>query len=451
MSRQMKDSGIEWIGEIPEKWELKRLKSQLVERKEKNEPVKTDFILSLGANYGIIPYSDKEGGGNKAKEDLTDYRLAYPGDIVMNSMNILSGSVGMSEYFGCVSPVYYMFYPRSEEVCTEYFYLIFQSKAFQRSLLGLGNGILIKESSNGNFNTVRMRIPVNKLNSLMLPIPSYSEQKRIATYLGQQCAYIDAVIEKTKASIEEYKKLKQAVITQAVTKGIRGDRPMKDSGIEWIGEIPADWDCRKLRSLCVTISKGTTPKDMSTDFSDIYRIRYIKSENIVNNVLEEKPLFTITSDVHEGELRRSQLSVQDILFVIAGASIGKVAIVKDSLLPANTNQATSFIRINKKYMYSQKYIWYVLQSSLMKEYITLFAVQSAQPNISMEDLGAFKINMPKDVNETKELVEYLDEKCSAIDILIEKKEQTLTEMESYRKSLIYEYVTGKKEVPQSCQ
>lgn len=290
-----------------------------------------------------------------------------------------------------------------------------------------------------------------KLMDFIVPWICAEEQSRIADYLDQQCAHIDAVIEKTKASIEEYKKLKQAVITQAVTKGICGDRPMKDSGIEWIGEIPADWDCRKLRSLCVTISKGTTPKDISTDFSDIYRIRFIKSENIVNNVLEEKPLFTITSDVHEGELRRSQLSVQDILFVIAGASIGKVAIVKDSILPANTNQATSFIRINKKYMYSQKYVWYVLQSRLIKEYIASFAVQSAQPNISMEDLGAFKINMPKDINETKELVEYLDEKCSAIDMLIEKKEQTLTEMESYKKSLIYEYVTGKKEVPQSCQ
>ena len=111
----MKDSGIEWIGDIPKVWKLKRLKALLVERKEKNDPVQTHFILSLGANYGVIPYSQKEGGGNKAKEDVSSYRLAYPGDIVMNSMNIISGSVGLSKYFGCVSPVYYMFYPSKQK------------------------------------------------------------------------------------------------------------------------------------------------------------------------------------------------------------------------------------------------------------------------------------------------------------------------------------------------
>ena len=109
--REMKDSDIEWIGKIPKDWDIKRLKALFGERKEKNDPVKTNFILSLGAAYGVVPYSEKEGGGNKAKEDLTDYRLAYPNDIVMNSMNILSGSVGLSNYFGCVSPVYYMLRP----------------------------------------------------------------------------------------------------------------------------------------------------------------------------------------------------------------------------------------------------------------------------------------------------------------------------------------------------
>ena len=142
--REMKDSDIEWIGKIPKDWDIKRLKALFGERKEKNDPVKTNFILSLGAAYGVVPYSEKEGGGNKAKEDLTDYRLAYPNDIVMNSMNIISGSVGISKYFGCVSPVYYMLYPRYENIDENFYCYLFQTKAFQRSLLGLGNGILIK-------------------------------------------------------------------------------------------------------------------------------------------------------------------------------------------------------------------------------------------------------------------------------------------------------------------
>lgn len=163
MAREMKNSCIEWIGEIPADWELRKLKVLFLERKEKNDPVQTDFILSLGASYGVVPYSEKEGGGNKAKEDLTDYRIAYPNDIVMNSMNIISGSVGISKYLGCISPVYYILYPRKNNVDASFYCLLFQTKSFQRSLLGLGNGILMKESSNGTFNTVRMRIPMEKL------------------------------------------------------------------------------------------------------------------------------------------------------------------------------------------------------------------------------------------------------------------------------------------------
>lgn len=444
MSRQMKDSGIEWIGEIPEKWELKRLKSQLVERKEKNEPVKTDFILSLGANYGIIPYSDKEGGGNKAKEDLTDYRLAYPGDIVMNSMNILSGSVGMSEYFGCVSPVYYMFYPRTEEVCTEYFYLIFQSKAFQRSLLGLGNGILIKESSNGNFNTVRMRISVNKLNSLMLPIPSYSEQKRIATYLGQQCVHIDAVIEKTKASIEEYKKLKQAVITQAVTKGIRGDRPMKDSGIEYIGFIPKEWKMCQVRHIGIPqngISKGAEYFGSGFPFvsyGDVYRnielpkqvsglIQSTVSEQELYSVKKGDIFFTRTSETIE-EVGFSSVCTEDIPYATFAGFVIRVRPVDDTLYEG----------FSKYYFRSSHHRFY-----LVKEMNLV-----TRASLGQSLLKGMPVLIPSK-EEQIEISNYLDEKCKCIDKVILKKEQSLTELEAYKKSLIYEYVTGKKEVPVS--
>ena len=109
--RQMKNSGIEWVGKIPNDWELIKIKYILQERIEKNSPIKTKNILSLTAHQGVIPIAEREGGGNKPKEDFSDYKLAYPGDIVMNSMNILSGSVGLSQYYGCVSPVYYMLRP----------------------------------------------------------------------------------------------------------------------------------------------------------------------------------------------------------------------------------------------------------------------------------------------------------------------------------------------------
>lgn len=165
--REMKASGISWLGELPSNWELRKIKYCLQERVEKNNPVRTTEILSLTAKQGVIPYDQKEGGGNKPKEDVSAYRLAYPGDIVMNSMNILSGSVGLSQYFGCVSPVYYMLRPWNAKEDVRYYNYIFQTTMFQRSLFGLGNGILIKESGNGKLNTIRMRIPMDKFGGLL--------------------------------------------------------------------------------------------------------------------------------------------------------------------------------------------------------------------------------------------------------------------------------------------
>lgn len=143
-NRVMKDSGIDWIGKIPQTWNIKKIKYSLKNRSENNAPIKSKNILSLTTKQGVIPLENKIGGGNKPKEDYSNYKLAYPNDIVLNSMNILSGAVGLSKYFGCVSPVYYTFYLDNSFDDIRYYNYIFQTKIFQKSLLGLGNGILIK-------------------------------------------------------------------------------------------------------------------------------------------------------------------------------------------------------------------------------------------------------------------------------------------------------------------
>ena len=200
--REMKDSGIQWLREYPANWNLIKIKYCLKERVEKNNPVRTTDILSLTAKQGVIPYDQKEGGGNKPKEDVSAYRLAYPGDIVMNSMNILSGSVGLSNYFGCVSPVYYMLRPIDKSEDVRFYNYIFQSTVFQRSLYGLGNGILIKESGNGKLNTIRMRIPIDKFGGLFIPVAPIHEQKKIADFLDAKCAEIDALAADIQTQID---------------------------------------------------------------------------------------------------------------------------------------------------------------------------------------------------------------------------------------------------------
>ena len=160
---ELKDSNIDWVSEIPSDWNVEKLKYILTERVEKNNPIKTNNVLSLTAVQGVVPYSEKKAsGGNKRKDDLTAYKLAYPNDIVLNSMNIVTGSVGLSEYYGCVSPVYYMFYTNNEDINIKYYNYIFKSKIFQRRLIGFGNGILQMTSEAGNLYAVRMKIPIDK-------------------------------------------------------------------------------------------------------------------------------------------------------------------------------------------------------------------------------------------------------------------------------------------------
>ncbi|MED1941901.1 restriction endonuclease subunit S, partial [Cytobacillus firmus] len=193
LTREMKDSGIEWIDHIPKEWDLKRMKYILKERKLKNDPIVTTEILSLSVERGVFPYSEKTGGGNKAKEDLTAYKVTYPGDIVINSMNILAGAVGLSKYEGAVSPVYYTLYADSNNIDIRYYYYLFQTEAFQKSLLGLGNGIMMKESSTGKLNTIRMRIPMEKLSALVLPLPSKETQIKIINRINGKVEFIDKI------------------------------------------------------------------------------------------------------------------------------------------------------------------------------------------------------------------------------------------------------------------
>ena len=435
MAREMKDSGIEWIGEIPREWVVQKLKHSLRWKSEKGQPDST--VLSLYRDYGIIPKDSRDDNHNVTSLDTSNYKVVNKGDFVINKMKAWQGSMAVSNYDGIVSPAYHVCEITNQSIYLRYFHYLLRDQSYLPEYRRLSSGLGIGQWDLG----------FDDFKNIPFLVPPFYEQQSIADFLDTQCAHIDSVIEKTCAAVEEYKKLKQAVITQAVTKGIRPNREMKDSGIEWIGEVPSAFVCRKLKSLALLISKGATPKDISIELDNRHIVRFLKSENIVDNHLKEKPEFRITTDIHEGELKRSVLSENDILFVIAGASIGKTAVMEIGLLPANTNQAVSFIRIESKYCFAKKYIWYFLQSEVVKRFIFLFAVQSAQPNLSMENLGSIRMPFPKSKEEVLEIITYLDEKTAAIDSLIQKKEQLISELEAYKKSLIYEYVTGKKEVP----
>ena len=238
MSREMKDSGIPWIGKVAKEWKVDKLQVALSEIVEKNSPIKTNYILSLTNTRGVIPYTEKGDIGNKSKENHEDYKIAYPDTIVANSMNILIGSVGICKYYGCVSPVYYIF-KATDYGDLHYFNYIMSSEPFQKHLRQYANGIL----------EIRLRVSSSDILKRYVPFPSLSEQQKIAEFLDKKCGEVDEMIALQEQIIEELKAYKQSVITEAVTKGLNPNVPMKDSGIEWIGEIPEHWEVIRMKYL----------------------------------------------------------------------------------------------------------------------------------------------------------------------------------------------------------
>lgn len=249
-----------WIEKIPKNWNFLPLKSQLIERKERNSNKQTRFILSLTAKKGVIPYTEKKSGGNKAKEDLSKYNIAHKGDLIVNCMNIVAGSSGLSNYYGAISPVYYALYARNDDSNIRYWEYIFRNKKFYDSLVGLGNGIMMKISASGKLNTVRKRIPITKLNHIMLPVPPKPEQNQIVRYLDWKSSEMNRFIHQKKKQIKMLEELKCSKINELITKGINKNTAMKDSGVEWIGQIPENWQIDHIKQH-FTIKKRIAGKE----------------------------------------------------------------------------------------------------------------------------------------------------------------------------------------------
>ena len=427
----MKDSGIEWVGDIPDDWNIIKIIYVLQERVENNSPIRTKNILSLTAQQGVVPIAEKTGGGNKPKEDYSDYRLAYPGDIVMNSMNILSGSVGLSKYFGCVSPVYYMLRPRDKNFDVRFFNYIFQSTVFQKSLYGLGNGILMKESGNGKLNTIRMRIPMDKFGSLYIPVAPVEEQKRIAEFLDKKCGEIDGLIADIKTQVQTLEQYKRSVITEAVTKGLNPSAEMKDSGAGWMPFVPAHWLVEKIKyHLRIRGQKNMGDRQVLSLYRD-YGVIPKDSRDDNHNVTSE--------DTSTYRFVR----VGDFVVNKMKAWQGSVAVSQYEGIVSPAYYVYEFT----DNLFNKRYFHYLLRN---KTYTTEFMRLSGGIRVGQWDLPAEAFEntvvLIPPADEQKEITDYLDNKCAQIEELISAKQSQIEALESYKKSLIYEFVTGKKEV-----
>ena len=415
MARKMKDSGIEWIGEIPEGWEVGQIGQLYSERRTKVSD--KDYPPLSVTMKGILPQLS-----TAAKTDAHDDRkLVCKGDFAINSRSDRRGSCGISDQDGSISLINTVLQPRGE-MNPGYYNWLFHTSMFADEFYKWGHGIV------DDLWTTSW----SDMKKIGVPVPSKCEQKQLAEHLNVECSHIDSMLSKTRSSIEEYKKLKQAVITQAVTKGVRGEREMKDSGVEWIGEIPKEWD---ILNLVAHTSMLTPMRDRPENLDG--PIPWIRIEDFDGKYISSSKA---SLGVSKETVRSMNLKIYPVGTILCTSSciMGKCAIVSRELV---SNQR--FIGIIPDQNTCENFLYYLMLSN--SERMNYLATGALQANLSRSSFEHLKVQFPS-YQEQKEISDYLDTKCAEIDKLIAKKEQLVKELESYKKSLIYEVVTGKREI-----
>lgn len=419
-----------WMGKLPEAWDTCPLKYAFsIEKRIAGREGYT--VLSI-TQSGIKPKNMSVQG--QFAQDYSKYQLVHPGDFAMNHMDLLTGWVDISKHEGVTSPDYRVFTNRNPaKFVSEFYKYLFQYCYSARVFYGMGQGV----SGVG-----RWRLPAEMFLNFKLPVPNAEEQKAIVAYLDQQIADVDSIITEAKASIEEYKAWKASIIYEAVTKGLDPNVEMKDSGVEWIGEIPYNWAIIKTARAINFTQNGLTRRDLVASKGQIV----LKLKNIsADGVLDYSTTNRI--ELSENELATYVLQDGDFLFVRVNGSrnlVGKCAIFSDIGEPAAYNDHIIRVRLNeiieKEYLF-----WYLLSDAGKREIELHTSTAAGQFTISGSGLRDIYVTLPP-ITEQQQICKYLIAKTSPIDRIIEEKDALISDLEAYKKSLIFEVVTGKRRV-----
>ena len=426
----MKDSGVVWIGEIPDDWEV--IKTKNVFRNVKRIVGEQHWDcerLALTLN-GVIKRNKDEADGLQP-EKFDTYQFLYKNELVFKLIdlgNIATSRVGLSPFDGMVSPAYIILHNDCSD--NRFYYYYYLSMWHRNIFNSLGD------------NGVRSSIGANDLLNLPIVDTNEAERIKIADFLDKKCAEIDCLIAHEETMIDELKAYKQSVIAEAVTKGLDRTVPMKDSGVEWIGEIPEHWATAKLKNVCKIFGRigfrGYRQDDMVNEGEGAITLSPSNMRDTKMNY--EKCSYLSWEKYFESP--EIQIHNGDILFVKTGSTFGKVALVDNLLFEATVNPQ---IIVLKNFTILNKYLCYSLCTPIIRAQVDCTVVGGTIPTISQEKIYNYSVLIPP-TKEQQQIAEYLDRKCSEIDRLISLKQEKIEELREYKKSLIYEYVTGKKEV-----
>lgn len=412
MTRQYKDSGIEWIGQIPIDWKMQPLAIYFAENSKSNSDLGS--VNALQFKYGEIIQKPNNGKEltDKDRELLEKYTVVSPDDIVVNGLNLnydlKSLRIAKVREDGIITSAYIVLRPRNGANASFYNYYL-KALDFQKIFHGMGVGI-------------RLTLSYDELRSMLLAVPSFEEQQRIADYLDKKCAEIDGLIELQEQMIAQLTDYKQSVINEAVTKGLDANAHLVSSGIDWIGDYPSHWDIIKIGFIFDNLDYLREPISAELRERNNPQYDYYGASGVIDKI--------------------DHYNVDDKVLLIGEDGANLVMRNLPLIYKAEgkfwVNNHAHILRPKKD---DYDYLAHALEAANYRNYIT----GSAQPKLSQENLQAVKLPIPP-LSEQQAIAAYLDKKCSEIDDLIAMKQQKIETLKEYKKSLIFEYVTGKKEI-----
>ncbi|WP_200411810.1 restriction endonuclease subunit S [Virgibacillus salexigens] len=427
MIREMVDSEIEWIGDIPNDWSVLSFKYIMQKKKEICKKYNGENILSLTKKGVII--RDLNNPTGKMPGSFDGYQKLKKGNILLClfDIDVTPRCVGIIKYEGLTSPAYSQFELKESNSLRYYNYLLTfldDKKVLLHLTKSLRN--TLTENDFGQMKTIQ---------------PPFETQQKVANFLDNKVSQIDSIIEKTKQSIEELKKYKQSLITETVTKGLYSDIEMKESGVNWIGSIPKHWGLSYFKYEIYIRARLGWKGLKAQEYVD-KGIAFLSTPNIKGEYIEFNNVNYITRERYE-ESPEIKLSKSDVLLTKDGSTLGTVNVVRSLNEEATVNSSIAVLTPSDNL--DAIYLYYLIMSDYIQNDIRLKKDGMGVPHLFQKDIRQFRLILPP-LDEQRQISIYLDDKVQSINRIISNKDKLIFELENYKKSLIYEYVTGKKEV-----
>lgn len=422
-----KDSGVEWLGEVPAAWAL--LPFWTLFRRTKRTGYEGEQLLSVYRDYGVVPKSSRDDNNNKPSDDLSPYQLVEPGDLAINKMKAWQGSVAISEHRGIVSPAYFV-YSATHAHHSKFLHYLFRSPRYITGYLSLSKGIRVNQWDLEPEDHSRMPVV----------IPSPAEQAAIANFLDHETAKIDALVAEQERLIELLKEKRQAVISHAVTKGLDPLVPMKDSGVEWLGEVPAHWDVCPLKFLA-NVGNGSTPNRDNPDYWADEGFPWLNSSVVNQDEVSEAERFVTSAALKECHLPIIEPPAVLVGITGQGKTRGMAAPLT---FTATVNQHLAYIKPDQTKL-GVTYLLRVIEAAYEHLRTESEGVGSTKGAITCGQLGAWKVPVPA-LEEQSEIVSFLGEELSKFDALMNEGVLSIELLRERRTALISAAVTGQIDV-----